>query len=564
MKEIERVALSPADIEEHERKREIRELVETSRIRARLPAVGSIGEILRKTARLPVSDREIMARNLGLTLQSYVDANQPIPDRQVFLSAFGEVVGESKLKKRKDFILKPGESPRLDANGAPRLAASGRDFADLAMAIARFSPHATSDAEDMAILKVIYGTSLDNTKLQVESSNIEAIKKASRALMSGIDPSELFQFGEMLSRLSPSLSDKLTDQLCNPGTENSSPWAAYSQTLSQLSKAIEIEADWYGRSGSILAPSVPLGELYIKADGDVLSVNWPYTGDGYTEGLLEAFADGFAMMPNCLYEDKDALRLADRYRQARTDEEMADLDDEFSTMCNEHFPSIEDEALKDQSALSQCGHVAVYFRTFVDLQLRFHRDLERWIPCLAIQPPDSDASGALDHAFFEAVHPTQSGAFTGVTLWPNDCLFCCSSGVGGKMAYLADIKLPHAYAYDIQDDHRPRLLYGFDCGDDFEAGCFALDGKLANKILNAPFTEKVKFRGALRNEKNMGTTPLPANTLGGLLLNNLAFEKKEESIPILLAQDFAEKFAVVQGLFADSLSEFEHGMSRWD
>lgn len=131
----------------------------------RLYASADIEKALQQAKKTPPWDRLIFAQNLGFALTALRASGVEISNRHLFIQAFGELGGESKYQKRKDYLLMPNESPRTDAAGNDRLAANPRDYLAIAKAIGSLDTASTDnpiDARMHAILRLTNGSSFDS------------------------------------------------------------------------------------------------------------------------------------------------------------------------------------------------------------------------------------------------------------------------------------------------------------------------------------------------------------------------------------------------------------------
>ena len=150
--------------------------IEETRLSSRLATAPAIEDDLRRCTKLPQGDRVLLAHHLGERLERVQKANPQVSDRQVFIGAFGEDEGEKFLKKRKDLLLKPGETPNTQG-GKPRLNAKGHNYIALAKVLASLAPESFSSPEERdgyAILRLVKGTTFDSGSVAGEMRDLEA------------------------------------------------------------------------------------------------------------------------------------------------------------------------------------------------------------------------------------------------------------------------------------------------------------------------------------------------------------------------------------------------------
>ena len=518
------------------------EIIEESRIRARLPLVHEIESRLRSSSRVPIDDREILATNLGSAFMVSEHQGLKLSHRKLFTAVFGEEIGESKLKKRKNFMLLPGESPQLGGDGSPRLTASGRDYLELAIGLARLSPRSTDPEERaISILKLVRGSSFDNQEMQFEQGQIAEIRRASRIIKSCVNEKDLVRYGELLKRLPPQLVDDLRAELDNGRGYISEDFFG----------DVSIEGDFHGYSGAILAPQVQIGMLWLPINSKVRSIRWGLAPND----LIGAIRAQHPVIPSEFADDERLQSLIKQYVSAGDETEKYEIEDSiFSDWICELQNWGEDDHWEEQLAESwyeEDDHISLCFPAAVQLQLRYHSDLDRWLPFLYVRPVRNrweypyDQPRFIDHYSKEAHLMSQYLA--------NDYVFGCDEQ--GSFAYLAKCEWCDSYEDSSKD---------FEIPDQLGFGCFALDDHGSHKVLTALLGQKVTFEGLKQGDEDWSAGPLPSNTIGAELLANLAFADVEKAIPTLLAQDFLQKYEIIERVFNEGMRSYQSGIARWE
>ena len=136
---------------------------------------------------------------------------------------------------------------------------------------------------------------------------------------------------------------------------------------------------------------------------------------------------------------------------------------------------------------------------------------------------------------------------------PNDYVFGCDEQ--GSYAYLAQCK--HYQEYEDSSEY-------FEMPDQLAFGCFALDDHGSHKVLTTLLNKKVTLEGLKRGDGAWLAGPLPSNTIGAELLANLAFADVERAIPTLLAQDFLQKYEIIERVFNEGMRDYQSGIGRWE
>lgn len=135
----------------------------------------------------------------------------------------------------------------------------------------------------------------------------------------------------------------------------------------------------------------------------------------------------------------------------------------------------------------------------------------------------------------------------------NDYVFGCDEQ--GSFAYLAKCEWCDSYEDSSKD---------FEIPDQLGFGCFALDDHGSHKVLTALLGQKVTFEGLKQGDEDWSAGPLPSNTIGAELLANLAFADVEKAIPTLLAQDFLQKYEIIERVFNEGMRSYQSGIARWE
>lgn len=518
------------------------EIIEESRIRARLPLVREIESRLRSSSRVPIDDREILATNLGSAFMVSEHQGLKLSHRKLFTAVFGEEIGESKLKKRKNFMLLPGESPQLGGDGSPRLTASGRDYLELAIGLAQLSPR-SSDPEERAIsiLKLVRGSSFDNQEMQFEQGQIAEIRRASKIITSCVSERDLVRYGELLKRLPPHLADDLRTELDN----------GRGYISEDFFDDVSIEGDLHGYSGPILAPQVQIGTLWLPTKSKVRSIRWGLKSND----LITAIRTKHPILPSEFVDNDELQSLIKQYVSAGEETEKYEIENSiYSDWICELQTWGEDDEWERQLAESwyeEDGHISLCFPATVHIQLRYHRDLDRWLPFLYVRPvrPRWESVNApprfIDHDS-KAAHLMSD-------YLPNDYVFGCDEQ--GSYAYLAQCEWYQEYEDSSEYFGMP---------DQLAFGCFALDDHGSHKVLTTLLNKKVTLEGLKRGDEAWSAGPLPSNTIGAELLANLAFADVEGAMPTLLAQDFLQKYEIIERVFNEGMRDYQSGIGRWE
>lgn len=109
-----------------------------------------------KGSKLSLTDREILARNLG----AMYEASQTWADKSLLallIHTFGEADGTAKNKKRKSIILLDGEEPPANYE----LRARAHDYITLAEALSAHPSIASDETRKLALARLVYGSSFD-------------------------------------------------------------------------------------------------------------------------------------------------------------------------------------------------------------------------------------------------------------------------------------------------------------------------------------------------------------------------------------------------------------------
>ena len=518
------------------------EIIEESRIRARLPLVQEIESRLRSSSRVPIDDREILATNLGSAFMCTEHQDLKPSHRKLFTAVFGEEIGESKLKKRKNFMLFPGETPQLGSDGSPRLTASGRDYLELATGLVQFSSR-SSDPEERAIsiLRLVRGSSFDNQEMQFEQGQISEIRRASKIITSCVNERDLVRYGELLKRLPPHLADDLKTELDSE----------LGYISDDFFDDVSIEGDLHGYSRPILAPQVQIGTLWLPTKAKVRSIRWGLKSND----LITAIRAKHPILPSDFVDNDELQSLIKRYISAGEEAEKYEIEDsiyaDWICALQNWGENDEWEGKLAESWYEWDGYISLCFPATVHIQLRYHRDLDRWLPFLYVRPvrPRWEYANApprfIDHDSKEAHLMSEH--------LPNDYVFGCDEQ--GSYAYLAQCE--HYQEYEDSSEY-------FEMPDQLAFGCFALDDHGSHKVLTALLGQKVTFEGLKQGDEDWSAGPLPSNTIGAELLANLAFADVEKAIPTLLAQDFLQKYEIIERVFNEGMRTYQSGIARWE
>lgn len=126
----------------------------------RLDEADAIYRRLQSDVKVTMSDRPILAENLGRMLEKEMPEKPKSALQRVFSAAFGNM-WESAYKKRHRFLVLPSEATG-SGNREGVFCANGRPYLDLAEAISNLSGKLDADERRRTILNLIEGTSLDS------------------------------------------------------------------------------------------------------------------------------------------------------------------------------------------------------------------------------------------------------------------------------------------------------------------------------------------------------------------------------------------------------------------
>lgn len=565
-----------------EKKAPIKEqAIEKTRLSSRLATAPAIEDDLRRCTKLPRGDRALLAHHLGERLERVQKANPQVSARQVFISAFGEDEGEKFLKKRKDLLLKQGETPNAQG-GKPRLNARGHNYIALAKALASLAPEPFSspgERDGYAILRLVNGTSFDSGSVAGEMRDLEARRDLAKCceilVRSVLDRVDMDEYRAAVRRL------------------------RYDSSRHSFNDALDISAETLGGVRfSEFAPSALICRLYepmparvvrsqlaaLKATKDSFDEydQWNLLVSMWDEDhpFMGKHANSMGVM---LDNHEDYLELWDQDPDGEDWWDIAgELNINWGEMCGWEN---EESCFEDFAGELQIEHEYVYLLRDISVELRFHTGLDQWVACLVVSPYRDIASDTFEDSSwgfnsFMDENVSRDAVSVGEskfeTVWWGQASKQNESGrfVRGAQYFLGVEKDEF-----IKNYPRDLLLAEVSATafDDsrFKSGRYLMDGDEAlNTLLQSTVDCNDREEdfwepradtndGVLTGEAGGIATSAESHTLLSDLLIDMAFCEKSEALPTRLIEDAKRKATRLFEEKASADKAFKEGMDRW-
>jgi hypothetical protein len=495
--------------------------------RQRLKYASKAVESLRAARRVPKADRVVLARNLGQLCEGSLARGQDLNLANIFRAAFGDQIGESHYKKRKRYIRFSREvtGPKSQRDSAPVYAACGNDYLLLAEALAHRLPTKNGEQDEtlsLTYLRLIEGTSFDDrTGIRERHEQEQQVELQSRLeqivdrLTANVD---LDWMREWTQRNHVGLSGR-TGEIRDVSLLDSGGWGPM----------LNIHEDFEGESENRIAPCLRLASIYS-----------PFMPIGYLP-ITVSSSDIKATTVD------DAVRVAMMKKlgvPAGRDEDW-EYDDGWPPLRSHH------------DWVDNIDELRIWVRRCLDIEIRFHPELDKWKCCLIVRAPRDGGWFEADRALFsnfDIYNPEASEpclVYLGMDSESFDNVHASRVGQNGSA---------ETYAIFHYEDGVPETIK-----DEFlwmDEGTFIIPGKNAFDLAFAD-TQVSEHKFAYEIETCAGQfTPAPHDSIAGAILRNLAYAPKDKRLDRLLIKDAAARVKLMEDLAKRCKSEYDAAITR--
>lgn len=462
---------------------------------------------LKACKRFDLTDRVIFARNLGSIVQDVLRKDKSMSIHKIFVLAF-KGSAESLYKKRKSLITLPNEEPI-----AKNLRSKARDYLLILSIFSKYMKDRNNDSEEASrwrlILRFIEGSSYD------ERSNIlERLQEESRQ-----------HYLMVLNKLVERVTNEVDLDYMYEWMENYFYGENYNEN--QLSN--------YDR----YVPSVQIAEITkecaipdyttfsiskekINSSGCEITADflWQYLGDNFSDTDRESF-------------------------------EYFDREMDFE---KELFPKLiwtENNTLDRHEGVDTC-YLTI---SSVNLEVRFDKDLGRWVGLLIWKNTDNEPRPVKKHYSSSGCKDIYLGSDMNFSRYY--FFRCVGESKSGEIEFLV---------YALDDDSDDVFLLDEFCGmypADIcqELGMFNDYIEFAlNSYEDSEY--RIDINELICDGSKNGFVPAPKNTFSRIILENLVYSPNEKRIDNLLLEDAKEKHSQFQNRLKNGRDKFSKAINK--
>jgi hypothetical protein len=490
-------------------------LLEHKAFMKRLKHAGKIMSDLSLNPRVQKQDRAILARNLGYMYEREEKRNPSINELKLFRAAFGDDGGESRHKKRKRYIR--FASDKKGRKDEAIFAANGKDYVNLAVALTKLSSSDKSSSDDdvkLSILRLVEGTEFDDRTGVAERTDLK-LRKEFQSVLDGVV--DKVTGAVDLDAMRHWLEDNPIDIEGWLGEAKSIKYGGISGL-----RDLDASEDYDGDCFSQIVPLVRIGAIIsaYKPDG-MMRIAYPKSQD---------FPEHFEL--STILEKKLGIYVEDN-------QAYFEIFEGLNVPLSQHKDWIDSWEFEHKQVTT---HPVAWLKRFVDLELRFDRQLDRWQACLAIRPDTDYDSG--DLAVCEV-------------------LAAGLSNKHGRTIFRAGTDHDHSdiYASLIEETEKDWIFAVFTdrqfkyAPEDTDDPCAVTEGAL--RVFPGASAYKMVFQSLTRYGHKFIVTiksfsdrfsPAQGDSIAGAILRNLAYAADEDRVDNLLLADARHKAGLVEAL----------------